>query len=167
MLQNKVTRNFVGLVIIFLLSACASYTGPQLTSVMASTCANQSQFSGFRTCVNNFWYSRVVAEGYGNEPNALLFNNRMRLLGQAVAQRQISDAEAIINATNLAYQLRANEQAEIRRQNNALLQVLSGTVTAPQTNTTLRVSCTRIGDASRQIYTFSAIACPFGYAPSL
>jgi TPR repeat protein len=35
--------------------------------------------------------------------------------------------------------------------------------TAPVQNS---VSCTRIGDFSRQVFAFNGIACPFGYAPS-
>lgn len=30
----------------------------------------------------------------------------------------------------------------------------------------MNASCTKIGDRSRQVYTFNSIACPAGYAPS-
>jgi len=33
-------------------------------------------------------------------------------------------------------------------------------------NTPSTVSCTRMGDASRQVFTFRGIACPVGYAPA-
>ena len=36
-----------------------------------------------------------------------------------------------------------------------------------QNRTTQRtITCTRMGDMSRRVYTFNAIACPIGYAPS-
>ncbi len=173
--STKVLAPAVGL-LLAMFSGCATYSGPQLTTVMATACAGQSSFSTFRSCINTHWYSRVTAQGYGGDPRAQQFMNRMHLLGQAVSQGQISDLDAIANATNLAYQLRSIEQAEIARQNDALLQALSRSLATPPASTSSRstvaprqttVSCTRIGDLSRQIYTFNGIACPAGYAPTL
>jgi hypothetical protein len=49
-----------------------------------------------------------------------------------------------------------------------LMQQGSSIPTNPNQNrtNTLGVSCTKMGDRSRQVYTFNAIACPIGYAPS-
>ncbi len=155
------------------LSSCASFSGPGLTTVMSTTCANQTSFNIFRNCVNSAWYNRIVAQGYSGDPGVNQFMMRMRILDQAVSNRQMSDMQAIVNATDFAFQLRAVEQAQLSRQNDALIQALSRGALATQpgypTNlpgTASTVSCTRIGDASRQVLTFRGIACPPGFAPT-
>jgi len=165
----------VWLVASALFAGCATFSSPGLTTVMATTCSNEITFNGFRSCVNSAWYANVVAQGYGSDPLVLQFNSRMQLLAQGVAQRQISDIDAISNATSLAYQLRAIEESEISRQNDALRRVLEEAARYPSNSTPSRptnsapstVYCTRIGDSSRQVYTFNSIACPVGYAPTL
>lgn len=43
----------------------------------------------------------------------------------------------------------------------------SQSVPQQQNRTTqMTITCTRIGDMSRRVHTFNAIACPVGYAPS-
>jgi hypothetical protein len=157
------------------LAGCATYGGPQLTTVMSTTCANQSLFSRFRDCVNSSWYSAIAAAGYGNDPNVQFFNARMQLLSRAVSERRMSDSEAILNATDFAFQLRAAEQTEIARQNDALLRALSqaaaqtpsGTAAGNTGRSQAVVACTKIGDSSRQVFNFYGVACPVGYAPTL
>ena len=159
----------------FLFAGCATFTSPGLTTVMGTTCANETTFNSFRSCVNNAWYANVVAQGYGSDPLVLQFNSRMQLLTQGVAQRQISDIDAISNATDLAYNLRAVEGSQIARQNDALRGMLEEAARYPSNSTPSRptisppsaVYCTRIGDGSRQVYAFNNIACPAGYAPAL
>ena len=174
MIKKIVQSSILLFVIPISLISCATYAGPGLTTVMSTSCANEFQFERFRACINSTWYSGVVAAGYGSDSGVLLFNGRMQLLSQAVAQRQLSDLDAIANATNFAVQLRAVEQAEMARQNEVLMRALSQAAN-PQTANPSRpleraqsvVACTKIGDASRQIYNFYGVACPVGYAPAL
>jgi len=152
---------------------CADFTGPTLTKVISTTCGNEIKFNNFRNCINRNWHDQVVAQGYGADPLAQQFNSRMRLLSEAVAQRQISDIDAISNAMNLAYQLKTVEAAQIDSQNEALLRNLSRAASVPQSSNPARttsnipqaVSCTKIGDFSGRVYSFRGIACPAGYAP--
>lgn len=150
---------------IFLFS-CA-YSGPQLTSVISNACSSSTQFVQFKNCINNFWYRQVVNQGYGNDNRVRQYNYRLDLLSQAVNSRQMTDIQAINDATSFAYILRSDEQAAIQR-NQALLQVISGTtrVTSPTTSAPSTVRCSRIGDITNLVYTFNSIACPAGYAPT-
>jgi hypothetical protein len=148
-------------------AGCASFTGPGLTTVMATTCANQSDFKSFRNCINSAWYNNIEAQGYAADVGVNQFMKRMRILDEAVSNRQMSDIQAIMNATDFAYQLKAVEQAQLSRQNDALVQALSrsaATAQVPNANST--VSCSRIGDISRQVFTFRGIACPVGFVPN-
>jgi hypothetical protein len=162
------------LIFSILLVGCSTYGGPQLTSVMTTTCANQSSFGGFRSCINGAWYNGVVAAGYGNDPYVLLFNTRMQLLSRAVSERRLSDSDAIFNATDFALQLRTAEQAQIAQQNDAFLRALSQAATStqntgtspPQNSPSRVVACIKLGDITRQIQNFYGIACPVGYAPA-
>ena len=89
----------------------------------------------------------------------------MNILSRAVSSGQLSDAQAISNATQFAFQLRANGQAAIRQQNNALMKIINGvgTPSAPSSRTS---TCTRIGDISGQVVTFDNVACPAEYVPT-
>jgi hypothetical protein len=168
---SNLRRALIPLSLVYLVG-CA-YTGPGLTTVISSTCSYAETLSRFRECVNNLWYSNVIAQGYSGDTNVQLFNRRLDLLAQAVNQRKMSDSEAISDATNLAFQLRSMEQSELLRQNAAMQQVLLQAATFQQAPTFLppstvstSVKCIRIGDFRRQISTFSGVACPAGYAPS-
>jgi|GEM_PF-6005561 len=156
---------FSVLLICVFLTSCITYSGPQLTGVMTLTCSNQNTLAQFNSCTNTYWYSQIVAQGYGNDPGVQQYLARMNLLSRAVSSGQLSNAQAISNATQFAFQLRANEQATIQQQNNALMQILNGvgTPSAPRSRTS---TCTRIGDFSGQVVTFNSIACPAGYAPT-
>jgi hypothetical protein len=153
------------LICVCFLTSCITYSGPQLTGVMTLTCSNQNTLAQFNSCTNTYWYSQIVAQGYGNDPGVQQYLARMNLLSRAVSSGQLSNAQAISNATQFAFQLRANEQAAIQQQNNALMQILNGvgTPSAPRSRTS---TCTRIGDLSGQVVTFNNIACPAGYAPT-
>lgn len=171
--QEVFMRVILVAIFIFALAGCG-YTGPGLTSVISTSCANEYNFNNFRTCVNNIWFRNIVAQGYGSDPLAQQFNSRVQLLAQGVAEGQFSDTEAIINATNFAYQLRSIEQADMAAQNEALRQLLQGAAsyTSPElpantSPTSFSARCTRVGDISRQVFTFSGIVCPIGYAPSI
>ena len=153
------------LICVCFLTSCITYSGPQLTGVMTLTCSNQNTLARFNSCTDTYWYSQVVAQGYGNDPGVQQYLARMNLLSRAVSSGQLSDGQAISNATQFAFQLRANEQAAIRQQNNALMQIVSG-VRTPSTPRLRTSTCTRIGDISGQVVTFNSIACPAGYAPT-
>jgi len=159
------SRFSVLLICVLFLTSCITYTGPQLTGVMTLTCSNQNTLAQFNSCTNTYWYSQIVAQGYGNDPGVQQYLARMNLLSRAVSSGQLSNAQAISNATQFAFQLRANEQAAIQQQNNALMQILNGvgTPSAPRSRTS---TCTRIGDLSGQVVTFNNIACPAGYVPT-
>lgn len=155
-------------IFIFALAGCG-YTGPTLTTVISTSCSNEYNFNNFRTCLNNIWFRNIAAQGYGSDPLAQQFNSRMQLLAQGVAQGQFSDTEAIMNATNFAYQLRSIEQADMAAQNEALRRVLQGAASytspaLPANNRPSTVQCRKIADISRQVFTFNGTVCPVGYA---
>lgn len=161
---------------LYLLGCATGYSGPGLTSVLSTTCAGKTSFTDFRACVSRSWYAGVIAQGYGTNLLVQQFNARMQLLGQAVDQKQMSDVQAIINATDLAYQLRSIESADLARQNEALQRTLSRVSSSlpqnmnqsrPRDMSSSSVSCIRFGDFSRQVFTFQGIACPPGYSPAL
>lgn len=138
------------LICVCFLTSCTTYSGPQLTEVMTLTCPNQNTLARFYSCTYTYWYSQVVAQGYRNDPGVQQYLARMNLLSRAVGSGQLSDEQAISNATEFAFQLRANEQASIRQQNNALMQILNG-VGTPAAPRSRNSTCTRIGDISGQV----------------
>ena len=154
------------------LAGCATYSGPLLTNVIDGYCPGQKTFAQFENCINTYWYYPNTAAGQGNELVGI-FESRMDLLRIYVSEGHMSDAVAIANSRSLAYQLRANERATARQANYQLMQVLSSaaaTTNLPRSQsapTTPTSRCRRMGDTSGQIYTFSRIGCPFGYAPAL
>jgi len=146
-------------------TSCIIYLGPQLTGEMTLACSNQSTLARFNSCTDTYWYSQVVAQDYANDPGVQQYLAKMNILSRAVSSGQLSDAQAISNATQFAFQLRANGQAAIRQQNNALMKIINGvgTPSAPSSRTS---TCTRIGDISGQVVTFDNIACPAEYVPT-
>lgn len=58
-----------------------------------------------------------------------------------------------------------NSAAGIELMNRGL-QILNGAGTQSTPTVTTSSRCTRVGDVSRQVYTFNSPACPAGYAPA-
>jgi len=173
--KRLIVRTVAGLFIPALFASCATFKGSELTTVMVTACAYETTFINFKNCVDRAWNADLITQENRPESLALQFNSRMQLLAEGVTQQRISDIDAISHAINLAYQLRVLGESEISYQSAVLRQFLeesatntSNTAPSPlKDKSPVTVYCAKIRDSSRQIYAFSGIACPFGYAPRL
>ena len=75
-----------------------------------------------------------------------------------------------VNCAAYAGTIFQQQQQGLDQMGQGLRQIQQGSSVQTNQNqnrtNTLSVSCTKMGDRSRKVYTFNAVACPIGYAPS-